>query len=237
MPSTYEELPPCPPEEISVFSLAARVAALEKDRKKCACNEDVSSSGATSAPRHASAAEVASRIVESGPDEQGGKVKWTEVANRSTIRKQKKQANRKLLSMAVKDVPVVVGTASEFPNCAVKGARPTKALFVSNLERCPPVEITNLMKERGIIPWDVHCTSKKTLPVASFRVTIREDDLQKALTPDFWPNGVRCREWVPNVRRQRQNDAVPAVPSLPRQEEIVDHSDNPVDGEHSNHHG
>ena len=241
--------PPCPPEEINVFSLAARVAALEKDRENCACNAMRHSSppnerarfSDADAVRQETVPKVAPNANASSSDESGKEREWTDVVKKSTLRKQRQQAARKLVTRAVKDIPVVVGTATNSANTVVKGAKPTKALFVSNVERCSSAEITQLMKEKGVPPWDVHCTSKKNLPTASFRVTIRGDDALKVLKPDFWPYGVRCREWLPNVRRHKENiDAAAAleVPSPSIQGEIVEENKDDDDGEdNNNNHG
>jgi hypothetical protein len=53
---------------------------------------------------------------------------------------------------------MVVGTAT---NTTVKGARPTKRLFVHNLEKCSSEDIKQLMKAKGVTPRDVFCTSKE----------------------------------------------------------------------------
>ncbi|ELU00559.1 hypothetical protein CAPTEDRAFT_211382 [Capitella teleta] len=187
--------PPCSPEKINIFSLAARVAALERTRKSCTqtrCSSGCSGSwtifwDSILVPEQPRNGEAPSRKSPSTAGlhtskpvavtaESAGGAPWSTVVKRKTIKK--RDEARKQLRNAAKDLRVVVGTEKgTVLNCC----RPTKQLFVNHLERCSMDTVKKYMISKGVTPRDVHCTctSKESWLNASFRLTVVATDMDR----------------------------------------------------------
>ena len=56
----------------------------------------------------------------------------------------------------------------------------------------------------GITVRAIECTSKADSQFKSFHVTIPVSNMEKAFTPDVWPEGVRVRKFWP---KRQQTDS------------------------------
>ena len=56
--------------------------------------------------------------------------------------------------------------------------------------------IKTTMKNAGAEPVHERQTSHSDAANKSFRVVIRENDLDKVMVPEFWEDGIMCREWI-----------------------------------------
>ena len=222
-----QRTPPCPPEAINLFSLAARVDALEKR-------------GAQHPEHHASASRVPpqtnvahqynadntslktvfhvnnAQASAAGPlasaaadiigddDDDANPNPWTEPGKRLRLRRAKE---RKQMREAAKELKTVVGTGND--SSEIQSCRATKQLFVHRLERCTTESIKKYMLKKGVTPRDVHRTSKEDWLNASFKLTVLKTDVEKIFDACFWPDGVRCREWLPRIPKVPTPDAAP----------------------------
>ena len=79
----------------------------------------------------------------------------------------------------------------------IRGAETAKTIFVSNVERnWSEMDITNEMKSHNVTPIFVKCVSHNDAYTKSFKVVIKEQDSAEVMCAEFWPERVRCREWV-----------------------------------------
>jgi len=173
-------IPPCPPEEINIFSLVARIEALEK--KAASSIPSASDPSIRPAPRpHPQAAAAPS-----------SSDAWTTV-----VKKKKKKGRsdaRRRVHDAAKQLTVVRGTNSD---TQLKGCKPLKHLFVYGVEKsCSPEILKEYLANRSVQAKEVRRISKDAWSRASFKVTVEEAVLEQLLIAEFWPDGILCREWV-----------------------------------------
>ncbi|ELU11588.1 hypothetical protein CAPTEDRAFT_205660 [Capitella teleta] len=116
---------------------------------------------------------------------------WTEVVNRRQLKRDHKATT------AAKDLRVVVGNGSDE---SVKSCPPIQHIFVYKIARdCEPESIGALMKNKGVSPIDIRKTSKSSWLSSSFRVSIAKEHFNQVFSEGFWPQGVRCREWIARI--------------------------------------
>ena len=106
-----------------------------------------------------------------------------------------------MLSQMVKNQrkkPVVVGTSKA--NTNGRKLRPPPAdIFVWGMHpETTPQDIVNDLADSDITieEKDIMKKSKDGAALLSFKVSVRADDLQKALDPTVWPMRVKVREYV-----------------------------------------
>ena len=77
------------------------------------------------------------------------------------------------------------------------GAVTTKTIYISNVDRnWGDTDITNEMKSNDVSPVFVKCVSHPDSYTKSFKVVIKEIDQTKVMCAEFWPERVKCREWI-----------------------------------------
>ena len=210
--------PPCKPEEVNVFSLAARLTALEE--KFC---QSETSTSTVPLPAH----QAPRRVVQNAPQASnepstsavpvasatGQKDTWSTV-----VKKPKRpKADPKRVRAAAQHLPVVVGTGA---NDRIKSCKPLKDVFVYGVDgSCREDAIKDHITKKGVQPKRVQRVSKDTWFRSSFRITVEEDNVQQVLQAAFWPDGVKCREWLRTIPK------------------TVDDSDSPVSDAESQHGG
>ncbi|ELU15979.1 hypothetical protein CAPTEDRAFT_193633 [Capitella teleta] len=208
------KLPPCPLEEINLFSIVARVTALEKKFKTAASadpsrlvhealpNQSLVQNNSSSttmgnrkdttiAPLSEKRVQFAERAAPTdNPREPDLKRSWTTVV---------KTSRRRPLQL--------LGRRIGETDTEIKSRKPLKQLFVYGVDSvCDADALKGFMDKQGVRPKQVHRVSKATWLRASFRVTVEEEDLEKVRQAKFWPSGVMCREWLNSVPKKPPQD-------------------------------
>ena len=216
--------PPCKPEEINVFSLAARITELEeKFRERESTISQTAHVPPVSLPPLGrdsgdpslaalvdSSGQLASalRTVSSGlnPDADS----WATIAKKPVPRRQR-SGWRQQLREATNKLQVVVGNKKA--EAKLRGSKPLKQLFVYGLDgSCEADDIQDFLVNNEVQPKQIHRVSKENWSRASFRITDKEQSVGRMLCPDFWPDKVRCREWVRFAPEKRSDDSADAAP-------------------------
>ena len=105
-----------------------------------------------------------------------------------------KQQRRQRIREAAKEARVVTGSGS---NTGLQCGISTKVIFVYHVNNSYTTEnIKTTMKQAGAEPVHIRQTSHAEAANKSFKVVIKEDDLDKIMDPGFWEEGIMCREWI-----------------------------------------
>lgn len=117
-----------------------------------------------------------------------------QASNRNDKWQQVRRQRKNAIQEKAKLVNTIVGKRNA---TSLTGAVTTKTIFISNVDRnWSDGDITNEMKSHKVDPVLVKCVSHKEAHTKSFKVVIREDDQGTVICPEFWPERVRCREWI-----------------------------------------
>jgi len=125
----------------------------------------------------------------------------------SAVVKKPRRAKReqKRVHTAAKRLLVVLGTGD---NDCVKSCKPLKDVFVCVVDSsCCNDAIKQHIIKKGVLPKRVQRVSKDIWFQASFRITVEEAIAQKVLQAEFWPDGVKCREWLRTVPKTGDDSA------------------------------
>uniref|UniRef100_X2AEL2 Uncharacterized protein n=2 Tax=Capitella teleta TaxID=283909 RepID=X2AEL2_CAPTE len=191
-----QKVPNCPPEEINLFSIVGRLGALEKELEdseptvhRVQTREDIA----------APLAPVADRC-ERTPQKTSGvrplvaQAEWTSVVK-------KRMNKKKKIRIAAKELTTVVGSASD---CSIKASEPVRQVFINKVDKqCTNENIHDYIKKKGITSKDVRRTSKEGWLSTSFKISIPSVNFNDLLKAEFWPSGIRCREWLSYIPRKR----------------------------------
>ena len=217
--------PPCKPEEINIFSLAARLTSLEEKFRQSETGEPTpishpsraSAQNRTQTPSQASHVENsthpqgASGV--SAPDQPRQENPWQLVPGRKDKKKPRPQRPlQQQLRAATKQLTVVVGSSNA--DTAVKSCKPLKELFVYGVDStCSADACKGYLEGKDVQPKRVHRVSKGSALRASFRITVDETDMAKMQLAEFWPEGVKCREWLRTIPTSPPQDGAPTSAS------------------------
>lgn len=223
-------VPPCAPEELNMFSMATRLAALEKQmaevkeaHRKPEAGLGTAAEGNRNDPSTLPKwpdpkfykADTIPKVVTSSEPPYGPRTPQPPLSQQ----KRKNQEFRKKVKSVAKEMPKVIGTAPASET--LRRSQPVKYLFVNRVAH----DISSdMMKDhltsKGVKVVSVHATSKPDWSSASFKIAIAGKDMERAMQPDFWPAPIACREWVPHWRKNleppRDDDQEPlAAPAAP----------------------
>jgi hypothetical protein len=199
------KIPNCPPEEINLFSIVARLGALEKKLEdseptvhRVQTREDIA------APLAPVADDQLQTAVNEPPQKTSGvrplvaQAEWTSVVK-------KRMNKKKKIRIAAKELTAVVGSASD---CSIKASEPVRHVFINKVDKqCTNENIHDYIKKKGIIPKDVRRTSKEGWLSTSFKISVPSVNFNDLLKAEFWPSGIRCREWLSYIPRKRIGSA------------------------------
>jgi hypothetical protein len=91
---------------------------------------------------------------------------------------------------------VMVGSAS---GGSVSASFPSKILHVSNINKDVSEEaLKKHITENGVYVFNVRCVSHMDSYRKSFKVGVKESDLEKMFDETIWAEGIKVREWVSN---------------------------------------
>ena len=71
------------------------------------------------------------------------------------------------------------------------------------------------MQKKDVQPKEVRRISKDTWIRASYKIAVEDTHFSKTLSPDFWPEGIKCREWLQSLHLKPPNGPTPPAPPLP----------------------
>ena len=101
---------------------------------------------------------------------------------------------RKRIKEAIKSYDVVVGSKSD---SGLECGYEAKCIFVFNVnKKYKECDISDYMKNNGVSVLKIKEISHKEATNKSFRVIIKAADYEKAMSSQFWVEGIKCREWV-----------------------------------------
>lgn len=248
-----KKVPPCAPEAINVFSLAARVAALEKKvESNCTSVHDLTkevqqqdttwpkphsatalpkadrATAATPAPAPASFSQALSQNNKPFAPKASTTVK---IPKRKVLPSQNPRASlaRKQVREATKKLRVVVGKAT---NATVRSSKPVKHVFVYHVDKeVDAAAISEYMKSQRVTVRDIRNTAKDSLFTNSFKISVNSDDIDTVFNEEFWPDGVRCREWISHVPTRQPRESV-AENAVQMDDTVNDDGDAHNDDEH-----
>ncbi|ELT96624.1 hypothetical protein CAPTEDRAFT_210439 [Capitella teleta] len=112
---------------------------------------------------------------------------------------------KKKIRIAAKELTTVVGSASD---CSIKASEPVRHVFINKVDKqCTNENIHDYIKKKGITPKDVRRTSKEGWLSTSFKISVPSVNFNDLLKAEFWPSGIRCREWLSYIPRKRIGSA------------------------------
>ena len=208
------KVPPCPPEELNIFSLATRVQTFEKEMAQVKAAKLSLPKTGFSVPRHIQTSvnqprdkpEHANTIsldlldndqgcAEGAEAQKECERKWTDV-----VSKHKAREMRRKVRAVTKEVPKVTGTAPATES--LRGSLPVKHLFVNRVDQgVSPEMVKSHLADRKVAVKAIHMTSKPDWTSISFKIAIAAKDINTVIQPNFWLEPISCREWVP-LRRE-----------------------------------
>ena len=101
---------------------------------------------------------------------------------------------KKAIQEKAKSVNTIVGKRN---TTSLTGAVTTKTIYVANVDRnWTDTDITDEMKSHNVDPVFVKCVSHSEAHTKSFKIVIKEDDQETVMCAEFWPERVKCREWI-----------------------------------------
>lgn len=212
-------IPPCPPEEINVFSLASRLSVLEEKMNVTVDSLSVPqiSSPQTQAkmpfafcpPPQAMHSQSLPRAHKMPSEQSAGISKatysgvvvaaaasdkeWTHSQSFAKRRNRQAAAVRKYVREAT-DVRSVIGTGDD---AEVKASSPVTKLFVHGVQKpCTADAVKNYLENKEVRQVTVRETSKASWTTASFYVSVDKRDADIVFEAKFWPKDVQVREWL-----------------------------------------
>jgi hypothetical protein len=153
------KIPNCPPEEINLFSIVARLGALEKKLEdseptvhRVQTREDIAAPLAPVTDNQLQTAVNEPPQKTSGVRPLVAQAEWTSVVK-------KRMNKKKKIRIAAKELTTVVGSASD---CSIKASEPVRHVFINKVDKqCTNENIHDYIKKKGIIPKDVRRTSRR----------------------------------------------------------------------------
>jgi hypothetical protein len=135
--------------------------------------------------------------------------------------KQKPQRSetRAMVRKATSKLRVVTGKKESTEG--VRGSRPVKHLYVYHVN--PGVKtdgMKTMIEQGGVEVRSIRQVSKEDWLHGSFKVTINQADIDRAMDENFWPEEICCREWLARIPWKSNDSAEEREP------------DNNDDGEH-----
>lgn len=219
-------IPPCKPEEINVFSLAARVTALEKQlEKRTSAGNTLASNDATEDsvwPRLGAATNSqtnkspyvlrAPELAVTRPHTTGSTQSATTGPDKSAapgLLQKKRSERKRRVREATRGAQEVVGTKND---SSVKCSTPVKHIFVHKVDKKTDTPaLQAYMQKNKVEPRNIICTSKPEWLKNSFKVTINKEDFGKVFIDSLWPTGVCCREWLTRLPRKTPYDYLDSI--------------------------
>lgn len=230
-------VPPCAPEEVNLFSIVARIEALEKKpnvhttehqlppASETPLSRPTPSSAAIAAAVTAPAAVTRPSAAQPPPSEAPTSNTWATVVNK----KKKKLETRRRVRNAAKELPVVVGTSSD---SSLKSCGPLKHLFVYGVDNaCSSDALKDYMRKKNVQPKDVRRVSKDSWIRASFKVAVEDTCVKQTLDASFWPEGIMCREWLQTIPQKTPLDNATAAKHTADDAKDDDNDDDDGDGD------
>lgn len=102
---------------------------------------------------------------------------------------------RKRIREAIKDSNVVIGTKSG--GVSLECGYDVRNIFVFNVnKRYSESDISESMKKAGTEVIKITQISHKDATNKSFKICVKRADLITVMDPDYWGEGIKCREWV-----------------------------------------
>ena len=224
-----KKVPPCVPEEINVFSLAARLKALEERilpnqpvlEARVLALEELSARQNITKPSSSETLPKDPKTRKPGAPA-GGVIETTSFKSSAqkddwiqAPKNNRRRDSKNIVRAATKELTVIKGSAKD---AAVQGSGPLKHLFAYKLQKgCSAESLAAHLQSHGIRAVDIRSTSKPNYTSASFKITLGEGDFRKAFQARCWPDGALCREWLPFVprrpREEKRNSASSAAAS------------------------
>ena len=69
--------------------------------------------------------------------------------------------------------------------------------------------LKQFIASKDVTVTDLECVSHENAFNKSYKVNIYYDDFEKVMSPDFWPNGVGCRQYVKPRTSRRGDGRIP----------------------------
>ena len=102
---------------------------------------------------------------------------------------------RQLTSSQRRDAKCVVGSAKR--STGLRGASKSgDAFFISNVDKEFALDdFSRWLKTEKVEFVEVHKVSKDDAPNNSFKLLVPSAESDRMLDPEFWPEGIYCRQW------------------------------------------
>ena len=105
-----------------------------------------------------------------------------------------RRLKREAMQEKAKSMNVITGKRS---SDSLSGAEASRTIFVFNVDKnWSDTSISDEMKSHNVTPMGIRCVSHSEAQTKSFRVIIKEADYDKVMCEDFWPERIKCRDWV-----------------------------------------
>ena len=105
-----------------------------------------------------------------------------------------RQEHRKRIREATKASNVIEGSQSH--SCLECGYQ-ARSIFVFNVnKKYKDSDIKAYMEDGGVIALKIREISHKEATNKSFKVVIKQKDLDSVMESAFWAEGIKCREWI-----------------------------------------
>lgn len=228
-------VPPCPPEEVNIYSLVARVSALEKEAARSAsnvaslqmkfeqrCQEMQVSQHQANKPqprlqdqtqlkRSKSSAVPSSQ---SAPSSDGvsqtepaqmNAINWAAVATNNS-QSWNTATHKRRRQVRMASKGIKEIEGRATGNTIVKASKPAAHLLVRKVDAGTTVDMMKeMLRSSSITPRAVVMTSKEGWMSRSFKLSVNKEDAPKLLSEDFWPEGIACRPWLSTSDMKKQS--------------------------------
>ena len=111
-------------------------------------------------------------------------------------KEERRRQIRTKVKHAEENARVMVGSAS---GGSVAASFPSRIIHVSNVNKDVSEEVLRKhITENGVYVFNVRCVSHMDSYRKSFKVGVKENNLEKMFDATIWAEGIRVREWVSN---------------------------------------
>jgi hypothetical protein len=165
--------------------------------------------GAMSRPQEQDTATSEETLLKQSDEGATGGTGWTEV-----VRKPRQKENpgprrplpvpRSAVRAATSNLPVITDV--------VRGSLPAKHIYVYHVSpRVSADQVKDLITQGGVEVRGIRRVSKENWHHGSFKVVINQNDLDRVMKAEFWPEEICCREWLPFIPQRTNEQGAPAI--------------------------
>ena len=128
--------------------------------------------------------------------------------SRQELWQQQRRDRRRIIKESTRKLEFIKGSKNTGGDTKLRRAIDTKDVYIKDIDPdISDADISSYMKPNGITPRFVRqILGKRDGQKKSFKITLNVDDYQKAMTSDFWPVDIECRQWYTQEELRKINN-------------------------------